>query len=45
MKLKQIFNWILDIVIVTAFVLAMAVTVIGLSLIMLPGTPDLYSIV
>ncbi len=42
MKLKQIFNRILDIVILATFILAMAVTVIGLSLVMPPGPPDLY---
>ncbi len=45
MKLKQIFNRILDIGILAIFILAMAITVIGLSLVTRPGTPDLYFIV
>lgn len=45
MKLKQLFSQILDIVIVATFILAMAVTVIGLSLVTPPGSPDIYFIV
>ncbi len=44
MKLKQIFNTILDTLILATFILAMAVTVIGLSLVMPPGPLDLYFI-
>ncbi|MBN2116297.1 MAG: hypothetical protein JW730_06995 [Anaerolineales bacterium] len=45
MKLRQLFNRILDATIVITFLLAMAVTVIGLSLITPPGPPDIYLIV
>ncbi len=45
MKLKQLYSQILDVVIVTTFLHAMAVTVIGLSLITPPGAPDIYFIV